>query len=236
MKIQRVSCGSNSLYVNKNNSSNGLNKPVAKYASYDCFNFTGARSYDILLKHAVQCKYVNQTQIVDSFEILFNALKNASRMNKHQDFELLADLFSKTNVYEFFRTLATAKQDSAIGKMVSKAADEAIVLFGTKEAPFLDMFNWGFRKSNGTNDVVLTFYGIDKSNIEFGLNKKGGWKISQYDGANSIITEFYKDTGTAEKITVQYKDYAPESTFYDKDGKKPFWKNFLRGGYMPQGN
>ena len=235
MKIQRVSCVSNNLYV-KNNSSNGINKPVAKSASYDCFNFTGARSYDILLKHAVQSKYVNQTQIIDSFEILFNALKNASRMNKHQDFELLADLFSKTNVYEFFRTLATAKQDSAVGKMVSKAADEAIVLFGTKDEPFLDMFNWGFRKSKGTNDVVLTFYGIDKSNIEFGLNKKGGWKISQYDGENSIITEFYKDTGTAEKITVQYKDYAPESTFYDKDGKKPFWKNFLRGGYVPQGN
>ena len=120
-----------------------------------------------------------------------------------------------------------------IGKLVKSVDQESLILAGSKEQPFMDLFSWGKRKSNKTNDVRITFYGIDKSNIEFGLNKKGGWIISQHFDNQTIVKEFYKDTGTVSKITTQSKDANPETVYFDKKGKRPFWKNFFRGGFVP---
>lgn len=234
MKVYEIKSASAHILASKRCFAPVKNNTNKLETAVDTVNFTGTGSYDILLSHAVKKNYINTNQLKDSFEVLFNAVRSATRIQKENGFEILSDLLKKSGIDGLFNALAKEPPNTEIGRLANSADQKSIALAGSKEHPFLDLFSWGKRKSNKTNDIRITFYGIDKSNIEFGLNKKGGWIISQHFDNQTIIKEFYKDTGTVSKITTQQKDANPETIYFDKNGKRPFWKNFFRGGFIPQ--
>lgn len=114
-------------------------------------------------------------------------------------------------------------------------------------------FNSLFEKETAPNDIRLLFSNcnaidanpitlkndrdfISKMNsVELYLDKKGDLTVEQQHGETNVITHFHSLTGHKKLVIESYGDGKPESTYYNKDGTKAFWKNFFYGGVPTEG-
>lgn len=85
--------------------------------------------------------------------------------------------------------------------------------------------------SGKIKDIRLSFNPIKETGgIEFFNDRKGRLFVEQNYKNNFFSTGFYSDTGTIKETIESFAGELPERTFYNKDGSKPFFLNFLFGG------
>ena len=66
--------------------------------------------------------------------------------------------------------------------------------------------------------------------IQCGLNKKGELEVWQNNDNEVVITTYHLTTGNKKCVVEHPKGGNPETTYYNADGTKSFFKNLLWGG------
>ena len=114
-----------------------------------------------------------------------------------------------------------------IEDILELAKKEDIIPIAKQRGRVLDITSYGSKP----HDVHLDFAaGLRKGFIEFYTNKKGDIFVDRTYGDNFVSTGFYSDAGTKKVEVVAYGSTSPERTYYNKDGTKPFFKNWILGG------
>lgn len=147
---------------------------------------------------------------------------------KTQFFSVMKKLFLKRGLKGMFNVLAqTADSNLVIHDTMQKVRKDNIVsVASTKNGHLLDITSY----SSKPYDVHLGFSSGKKGYIEFYTNKKGEIFVERTYGDEYVNTGFYSDTGTKKVEIESFAGGSPEKTFYNRDGSKPFFKNWLWGG------
>ena len=224
MKIQSV------LFMSESNNHKSQSINNSKFVSLvqkpDSYTFTGAFK-----------SFSHENSFEKPFDELLQIIINSNKYTKSEHFNDFLEVYNKKGLYGTLRTLWQATPIEKIAKTVSKHPQETLILAKTNNQSVLEIFNWGkhgffnsiFETKSAPNDVRLLF-SKNKTTLEFSLDKKGDLTVSRNVGDNFYTTTYYKETGTKKSETVQYGSFKPETTYYNKDGSKAFWKNFIYGG------
>lgn len=193
-------------------------------------NFTGY--YDVVLNGTK-----DSVKNIDNVEYLFGELiKEIDKdvfINKSAFFEKIKQIFKVGGLKGIFETLKkTSNNDILIDKVVKKAKNQGVVPIADSHGSIMDIISYG----GNEKDIRLGFSaGLKKGNIEFYVDKKGDLFMDRSYGKKFVSTGFYSDTGTKKVEVTSYAGGKPDKIYYNKDGSKPFFKNWLLGGTPVEG-
>lgn len=234
MKVYAVSVyPTNNLY--KKNSLT----PQKQIFENDSVSFSGYKSE---LAQSFISNIKTEKQAEKIFLNLFNKIKEDKNIFKTNAFYIIDETVQKKGFRGLLHQLWTANPDENIAKIIEKSAQEdtPLVLAKRNGQTVFELCNFGKNgfwnnltdNSIASNDIKLLFSdGLNKTrtNFEFSMNKDADIILDQYENGFSVYTEFYKETGNRRKQIFSRLTYS-ETTYYKKDGRKNFWKNFFQGG------
>ena len=178
-------------------------------------------------------------ELEQSFNTLMKELISDSGIEKNKYFSYFANMFKESGYRGLLENLRMPKSTPEINTLVEKSAQEGLVLAKSGDEPVLTLFNWGkhgfWQSSDSTRDMRILFSNMEKLEdkqaiIEYTIDKDGYYIIAQRVGKNYRETAFYSTTGNKRYDVYCYDGGKPDITYYNKDGSKSFWENWLHGG------
>lgn len=233
MKIQPI----NLYYSNNLNLNNNVHrKNQYTVQNNDSVSFKGSYKTGLLSSILPDVKTENQAETM--FLGLFNQIKQNSTIVKTSEFHVIEEVVQKKG----FRGLLHgfwSGMDANLFKIARKAEQEEVVLAKFDKQPIFQIYNFGdygyFNSECAQKDVKLFFSDGDKPsiiNLEFGMDKNGNVTLSQSLRDIYTYTVFHRETGFRKMHTTQSGQGFQETTYYKKNGKESFWKNFFQGGVV----
>lgn len=208
-----------------------LNYPACSYANnrYQQ-NFNG---YHDVIGKAMRTPVKDTKNAQEVFTDLINEIHNDKSINKTNFFKTVYDLFKQNGLIGLFSELKKApNKDSYTECMLEYARKNNVLPLAKDENEIFDIVSY----SGSADDIHLGFLaGKEKGGIEFYTDKKGDLFVEQTHDRNFLNTGFYSDTGTKKVEVTSYAGGKPDKTFYNKDGSKPFFKNWFLGGTPVEG-
>lgn len=209
------------------------NQYISNNNSKDKLTFTG---FDSVLKKAVTADYSRESLVYPEFDNIIKSVLENNNIVKEKYFQHLSSLYEKKGLYGVLKSLWETYPTTKIAESVSLLNQENLILAKRYNLPVIEIFKWGkhgffnslTNSRTAPNDVRLSFMNQDNL-IEYTLNKNGELVVHRKIGDKTITTTYHKVTGH-RKEEVIHNGGKPEVTYYNKDGSKPFWKNFLFGG------
>lgn len=188
------------------------------------------KGYDKVLNQAVRNFLNTDVEVEKTFINLFGELAKSPDIEKTSKYFGIADAYAKYGfrglLYEFWKS-------NPVDCLKKYLVNGTIDLAKKDNKPIFQLIHFdkfGYSK-NSPNDVKLVFSDPqEKLFIQYGLNKKGELDIWQTNEEQTVITSYHLATGNKKCEVIQPKDGYAETTYYNKDGSKSFWKNFFRGG------
>jgi hypothetical protein len=188
-------------------------------------NFTGY--YDVILEGArTPIKNLDYAQYL--FGNLINEIDKDVLIKKGRFFDGIKQIFKAKGLVECFKTLKFSSDNCFSMKDFAKSVENSEILpIASQHGSIMDIINYG----KGLKNFHMGFCsGLKRGSIEFYTDKKGDLFVDQCYGSNFMSTGFYSDAGTKKVEVYSYAGVKPEKTFYNKDGSKPFFKNWFLGG------
>ena len=200
---------------------NGLNVYSAKKNTY----FTG---YTEALKFEAKSPVKTLKNAEGLFGELINEISMDAQITKTPFFATIKNIFEERGLKGLFGILGKSTDSNiSVENLIKKVREENAVSVAKEKGSILDIVSYGSKP----HDVHVGFSaGLRKNYIEFYTNKKGDIFVEQTSGNDYINTGFYSDTGTKKLEIESYAGGKPDKTYYNKDGSKPFFKNWLFGG------
>ncbi len=219
-------------------STNMSSRKTALKSQHDNVTFT---CYQNSLALGVHTILNHENQAEKFFDMIFTDLLKASYLKSSDKLDEIAKLHKSKGMFgvltEFWRPVSN---NSVIKELVKKAEEKNVILARTKEnKPLLEVHNWGRNgfwnaltdNADATRDVRLVFnYPNTVSSVEFGLDKKGRLNVLQYKNGSAVFTKFHRSTGHRMQQTFHSDTGNPEVYYYNKDGSKNWFKNWIQGG------
>lgn len=203
----------------------GAINPYSVYSNRQNPSFNGY--YEVMREGAKNSiKSLHEADLL--FWDLIGEIDKDSKMIKEPIFNGLKKVIINDGLKGLFETI-TKKPGRylMIDDMLELLKKEDVISVVRQKGHVLDITSYG-RKPH---DVRIGFSaGLRKGFIEFYTNKKGDIFVDRTYGDNFVSTGFYHDTGTKKVEVEAYGSSSPERTYYNKDGTKPFFKNWFLGG------
>jgi hypothetical protein len=225
MEVSKISY-SRPIYTAKTVNSNSK---VTTSLNNDSFQLS-FKGYDKVLRQATKSFLLKDNQVESTFANLFREVLSSDNINKTQGFYDVEDVYYS---HGFRGLLYELWKANPIEKLSKYLKHGTINLATQDDKPIFQLVHFdkfGFSK-HSPNDVKLVFTDPkEKYSIQYGLNEKGELDIWQTNDDQTVITRYHISTGNRKCEVFQPKDGNPETTYYNKDGSKAFFKNLFRGG------
>ena len=188
------------------------------------------KGFERTLKQAVKNVLENDTEVEKTFSNLFNEIKDGECITKTPEYYEIADVYNKHGFRGLLYELWKSNPQPNLKKYLQNDVIDLAKKGNKSVFQVIHLYKFGFSK-NAPNDVKLVFMNPKNDvSIEYSLNKKGELHVWQTDDNQSAITTYHLTTGN-KKCTVEHSyNCNPETTYYNKDGSKAFWKNIFWGG------
>lgn len=188
------------------------------------------KGFERTLQQAVKNILENDVEVEKTFSNLFKEATNTEGFTKTSEYYGIADEYYKHGFRGLLYELWKSTPQPALKKYLQNDVVDLVKKDNKPIFQLVHFYKFGFSK-NSPNDVKLVFMNPkNETSIEYSLNKKGELHVWQTDKNKSVITTYHLTTGS-KKCTVEHNyDCSPETTYYNKDGSKAFFKNFLWGG------
>lgn len=226
MEISRVS----SLQpVNMVMYSGSNNKVNSKNVNNDSFNLS-FKGYEKILQQSVNSILKNDIEAERTFTNLMSTLSAKTEIVKTPAFNDMSAAYSRNGFRGLLYELWKSETQPHLKKFLNNETTDLVkdkdgALF---QVVHLDTFGFG---NNAPNEVKLVFSNPkNKTSIQYGLNKKSELEVWQTGKEQTVYTKFHLETGNRKCVVEQSKYGNPETTYYNKDGSKAFFKNLFRGG------
>lgn len=188
-------------------------------------NFQG---YSEVLREGARTSVKSLKQAENLFGDLIGEINQDVMITKSPFFGAIKDIFTGRGLKGLFAVLGSSTDSSImVDELIQSVRKENLVSIAKQRSSIFDVTCYGKKPY----DVHLGFgAGLKKSYIEFYTNKKGDIFVDRTYGNNFVSTGFYPDSGTKKVEIEAYGNSSAERTFYNKDGSKPFFKNWFLGG------
>ena len=169
----------------------------------------------------------------DLFQKLITEIDSDKQIVKNQYFQPLKKLYEMVGLKGlFFALKGVSENDSLIGSMIKMVKNGDFVSAAKNHSSVLEVFSF----SGKLKDIRIGFLaGSRKGHLEFYLDKKGDLFVDRSYDKELFSSGFYSDTGTKKIEIESYSGGKPDTTYYNKDGSKSFFKNWLWGGTPTEG-
>ena len=187
--------------------------------------FTGY--YDVLRNGArTSIKTLQEAEYL--FGNLIIEIDKDAMITKTTFFDIIKKIFHKRGLNGLFEILSKSTDSNwTVENLVKTAKKENVVHIAKQRGDVLDVTSY----SSEPYDIRLGFSaGLKKGHIDFYTDKHGNLFVDRTYGDDFVSTGLYSDTGTKKVETISYGGGKPDTTYYNKDGTKPFFKNWLFGG------
>ena len=217
-----------------NNISETKNNKRISTISKDKIQFTG---FEKTISDASRKTFKNDSEVEETFKQIFNAILKDSNIIKEASFNIIIDTYKQEGFRGLMNELWKAYTSDNFIPLINSSEGHILNLAQKDDKPVVELINYGRHgfwnaindTEYATRDVRLSFsYG--KNSIEFYLDKKGDCSLLQNYEKTSIYSGYYKSTGNKKFQTEHYSECRPETTYYNKDGSKAFFKNWFYGG------
>lgn len=226
MQVSAIFCNHPNYMQNSVKMSVRNNKNLNQKDSF-CPSFKG---YEKELQKAVRTILKNDNLAEETFTCLIKEVTTSPDMIKSSEYYEIKDLYDRRGFRGLLYELWKSKPIESLKKFLN---NDTVVLASDNKKPLFEIIHFeglGFSK-NAPNDVKVAFLNPkNKTSIQYGLNKKGELEIWQTGEGQTVITEFHLTSGNRKKVVEQWINCPPETTYYNADGSKSFWKNLFRGG------
>jgi len=233
MQVQRINLMTQNQNI-KSISPAGLNRRAAIKNNPDKISFTGYQ--ETLAKYAGK-SFEDSVKLKAGFMDIFNSLTKENDLWEAAAFQYIKGAYLNNGLTGFLKKLMYAPTGNKLSDFVPKEVG-SWALLKKNGNPLFSIYNGGAltymdilrnpRKIPGY--MAVRYSSPDGKDImEFHMNKKSGIELRSIRDNIDVWAEYYPE-GKLKQETVFYDIYAPETTYYNKDGSKAFWKNFLYGG------
>ncbi len=172
------------------------------------------------------------------FSDIFNLIDKNADIKKTDYFYTIKDLFKQKGLRATLAQLGDPNQKGALGKFVADAREYDLTLASDNSKPIFfihsngpyGLLNTLADTKTAQRQIILHFQ--DPSNqyqLGFSLTKNGEFELRKCNDTYNSYTSYHK-TGNRKKETIQNHLGNPDTTYYNKDGSKSFFKNLLFGG------
>ena len=225
--------------VIKKNKINKKTEGVTDSFDKSTTSFTGYK--ESLLKMSER-NFDNVSKLKEGFHELLNLVTKDTEIKKTDNFQIIKTAYEKDGLRELLRNLWLHNSDNPVGKFSNKLLEEpneTLVLATKNEKPVLTIKNWGpFKLWDALSDnrkcprdVRIQFTDKNKTMAtEFTLDKKGNYVTHHSANEQYIFSSYYESTGLKKQETIHPSIGHPETTYYNEDGSKAFFKNWFYGG------
>ncbi len=232
MQIQPISLNLGVSYPNFSNKN--YVQPKKQSFSGDKIQFTGIN--DIIIKGAATT-FNKDSELEKVFIQLMNEIKTDSKIIKFPDFIEIIKIFDQSGFRGVMNELWKANPTTQIMELVNKSEKDRLILATRNNKPIVELYNLGKHgfwnaitdSQEAPRDMRLCF-GNNKTYMHFYLDKKGDCSLCQSIGDTTTYSAYYASTGNKKFETRHCESCAPETTYYNKDGTKAFFKNWFFGG------
>ena len=171
------------------------------------------------------------TKFKDAEEIFGKLIKEIEadkNIIKTNYFKPIVEVYENMGLPNLFKMLIKSyNSDEMVQRIVNYVRNWNILSLAKHEDSIFDVVSY----SGKAKDIRLGFgAGKEKGGIEFFTDKKGDFFVEQSHNHDFFSTGFYSNTGTVKVEVKSSYGGLPERTYYNKDGSKPFLKNWLFGG------
>lgn len=203
----------------------GSINPYSVYSNRQNPTFNG---YYEVMREGAKTSVKNLEHAQRLFGDLMTEIDQDVQMTKTPFFNVIKTIFDKKGLKGLFGILTKpADQYAHTEGLLLKVKEDNVVPIVVNRGHVLDITSF----SDKPHDIHLGFSaGIRKGFIEFSSDKKGNIFVERGYGDNYNYTGFYADTGTKKVEVESYAGGLLERTYYNKDGSKPFFKNWFLGG------
>jgi len=189
--------------------------------------------YKETLAGAITTEVKDTKTAKDLFDTLFKEVNEEPSIHRNPIFYEMEKVYKKSGFKGLLEELRQPKDDNGIIAQTLNNKEEnfiqAITQYGQ---PLFELFNFGRfgHAKNAPSDIRVIFRDQNqRGNIEFNLGKNLNLNVARCNEHGSIDTEYYTTTGTP-KVVIKSEQGSQERTFFNEDGSKPFFKNWLLGG------
>ena len=188
------------------------------------------KGFERTLQQAVKNVLENDIEVEKTFSNLFKEIICGENITKTSEYYGIEDVYNKNGFRSLLYELWKSNPQPNLKKYLQ---NDVIDLAKKGDKPvfqLVHLYKFGFSK-NAPNDVKLVFMNPkNETSIEYSLNKKGELHVWQTDDTKSVITTYHLTSGNKKCTVEQHYNCNPETTYYNKDGSKAFFKNLLWGG------
>ena len=227
MEVSKITY-SQPLYVNK---LSGRQNNVSQQKN---ITFGGlqpsVKNYDNAIKQAVKFVYKNDSEAEKNFRELITSfgdvLKFEKTLKSYDVFSIYSQRGFRGLLYEFWKSEPIQPVKNFLNGDVTD-----LVKQDGKPVFQIVHFKGLLESKKSPNNVKFVFINPkNDTSVQFGLNSKGELDVCQTDTDKTVITKFHLVSGNRKCVVEQQKDSNPETTYYNMDGSKSFFKNLFRGG------
>ena len=224
MEVSKVSCIKPFSIKNTNKLNNTKCSNVNNNSFQPCF--TG---YERILQNSVKNVLNNDIEVEKTFCNLFVELADDNIIKQSAYYDV-ARMYTKKGfrslLYEFWKSNPV----DCLKKYLKNETINIAEKDGKPIFQLVHLYKFGFSKDS-PNDVKFVFLNPKNgSSIQYGLNKKGELEVWQNDSVKTAITTYHMISGNKKCVVEQALGGNPETTYYNKDGSKAFFKNLFWGG------
>lgn len=206
-----------------------LNKTNLKPQQADSFQLSFKGDKNVFKDSALTelfCEADAEAKFKEMMDYVIN-----SDCKKSEEFDKMKNFYLKNGFRGLLQNLWNQNQNGSLDNLIDY---ESLTLAQASEnKPLIQIYYLGkFDISKDSpNEVQIVFSDPeDKNSIFFGLNRNCELEVTQKSEYASKYTKFHLPTGN-RKCTVERPTGGNiETTYYNKDGQRSFWKNFLFGG------
>lgn len=184
--------------------------------------------YYEVLREGARTSVKNLKEADMLFGDLIKEIDNDAQIVKEPLFKTLKSIFNEGGLKGLFEEITKKSAPRLmIEDMLELVKKEEVISVARNKGHVFDVVSYGGKPK----DVRLGFAsGLKKGYIEFYTNKKGDIFVDRAYGDNFVSTGFYSDAGTKKVEVEAFGSSKPDKTYYNKDGSKPFFKNWFLGG------
>ena len=224
---------------------------VSKYAnkiSYNSANNSDSVSFKSMYSESLTAlaskNYNNFSEAEMVFGKMLETIMNDLSINKSPFFDNIYSLYKQIGLKDLFNLLTSPRSIKPIESIIKRSEElDSVVLAKSSEEPIFQLYNLGrkgfFQNEKNPRDIRLCFVKEKKSSphsyLEYRTDKKNDLFLDQTYGKSYISTGFYSSNGAKKVETDIYDGGKPDTTFYNPDGTKPFFKNWFFGGTPTEG-
>lgn len=224
------------------NSYNSINMPINNKYKTNTFYTpkpnTSFKGYNNLIVANSKRTILKTDDLTQVFSKLFESIENNPQIKKTEYFDILKDLLKNNGLKTTLSKLGNPNQKGELGKFIKYVNEYTLTLASDNSRPVFIIHSNGphslidalTNSKTAKKQVILYFQDIKKEyQMGFSLDKNGNFELRKLNDNYYSYTN-YHPSGNRRKEVIQHHGGNPDTTYYNKDGSKSFFKNWFFGG------